>query len=140
MPDQNDDQKQPFDWKRLLISGVLGGLAGGPAGNAGMAQQAGRSIGTMMNYRRRKPIVPGQQPQQTQDPNQQGNFPGGYIDPSYDNPMQMQAPQPFRDGGIVDKPTYAVLGEDGPEMVIPLTDRKDNRVPSYTAARMCYRR
>jgi hypothetical protein len=31
-------------------------------------------------------------------------------------------------GGVVNKPTTALLGEDGPEMVVPLNRRPGNRV------------
>lgn len=35
----------------------------------------------------------------------------------------------FEDGGIVDKPTLATVGERGPEMIVPLQPRKRYRAP-----------
>ncbi len=36
--------------------------------------------------------------------------------------------QQFASGGVVTKPTTAIIGEDGPEMVVPLSGRPDAKV------------
>lgn len=36
--------------------------------------------------------------------------------------------QAFASGGIVTKPTRAILGENGPEVVVPLTPRSSNKI------------
>ena len=43
-------------------------------------------------------------------------------DPSTDDPGNDGA-QPFAQGGVVTQPTRAILGENGPEAVVPLTDQ-----------------
>lgn len=48
---------------------------------------------------------------------------GGDDNDYQDNPDLRMA-----NGGIVDKPTTALLGEDGPEMVVPLNRRPGNKV------------
>jgi hypothetical protein len=60
----------------------------------------------------------------TSDPNQ-GAGPTGTAGPSApvpNNPGNDGA-EPFAKGGVVTQPTRAILGENGPEAVIPLTDQ-----------------
>ncbi len=51
------------------------------------------------------------------------------MDPSQ-NPDAQMGPggQQFAQGGVVSKPTTAIIGEDGPEMVVPLSGRPDAKV------------
>lgn len=65
-------------------------------------------------------------------------------------PMQMQGEpdqsatsaygQQFAEGGIVDHPTTAIIGEDGPEMVVPLSGRPDAKVSPRNLPQMNYGR
>lgn len=48
--------------------------------------------------------------------------------------------QAFAQGGVVDKPTTAIIGEDGPEMVIPLSGRADAKVSPRNIPQMNYGR
>jgi hypothetical protein len=50
-------------------------------------------------------------------------YPGLGDDDDNENPDQRMA-----SGGVVNKPTTALLGEDGPEMVVPLNRRPGNKV------------
>ncbi len=50
-------------------------------------------------------------------------------DPSQ-NPDAQRGPggMQFAQGGVVNRPTTAIIGEDGPEMVVPLSGRPDAKV------------
>ena len=39
--------------------------------------------------------------------------------------------QPMALGGLVSQPTFALLGESGPEMVVPITNKKKRKVSKY---------
>ena len=55
---------------------------------------------------------------------------GAISSPQMDNlppPQMAQGPQFMARGGIVKKPTLAVIGEDGPEAVIPLGKKKKDK-------------
>jgi hypothetical protein len=59
----------------------------------------------------------------------------------YDDPFGVPPQQNrFAQGQIVDKPTTALLGEDGPEAVIPLNGRPDAKVSTANIPQMNYRR
>ncbi len=53
--------------------------------------------------------------------------------------QRQQQGQPMAQGRVVDKPTTALIGEDGPEMVVPLGGRPDAKV-STGNLKMNYRR
>jgi hypothetical protein len=59
-----------------------------------------------------------------------------YQDPFGVPPRQQQMAR----GRIVDKPTTALLGEDGPEAVVPLNGRPDARVSPRILPKMNYGR
>jgi len=42
--------------------------------------------------------------------------------------MRFGAPPAMADGGIVDKPTLAILGEDGPEAVVPMSGNPNAKI------------
>ena len=39
--------------------------------------------------------------------------------------------QPMAMGGLVSQPTFALLGESGPEMVVPISQKKKRKVSKY---------
>lgn len=39
--------------------------------------------------------------------------------------------QPMAMGGLVSQPTFALLGESGPELVVPVTSKKKRKVSKY---------
>ena len=58
----------------------------------------------------------------------------------YDPNSTAAGAQRFASGGVVNRPTTALIGEDGPEMVVPLTNRPDARVSRANLLGMRYRR
>jgi hypothetical protein len=147
----------------------FGNIAGAIAGGMrGYEAAQGRNIpgpsqnGLLMKYRNRRQ----QQAQQQADAQSQGGIPQGSIPPpmpistdvgpapqvgaypsqpaapppnQYSDPFQRRG-QPMAQGRIVDKPTTALLGEDGPEAVIPLNGRPDAKVSVANLPQMNYRR
>lgn len=72
-------------------------------------------------------------------------IPGSPTPPSppspYDPATTGAGSQPMANGGVVTKPTTALIGEDGPEMVVPLTHRPNAKVSmANVAPRMNYGR
>lgn len=66
-------------------------------------------------------------------------YPG--IQPTdLDQQQQGGGAQGFAQGGVVDKPTTAIIGEDGPEMVVPLSGRPDAKVSPRNLPMMNYGR
>ena len=139
---------------KIGASAAQGGLQG--YANSTRPQQQGNGaspqaalLPAIMAYRKRRMMQQkAQQPNGQFDPNApidplQQTDDSNFIDPMPQPPGPPMIGDgmstPFKDGGVVNKPTYALLGEDGPEMVVPLNDCKDNRVPRY-AAQMNYRR
>lgn len=135
-----------------MALGAAGGAAGGWAG--GRPQQMPRpgerrDQGALMQYLRRKanpvngamPTEPGLPPGAMPPPGPVGPMaPAPQQQNPYENPYPRRPPmvdggptppaygQQFAQGGIVDKPTTAIIGEDGPEMVVPLSGRPDAKV------------
>lgn len=66
-------------------------------------------------------------------PMQQNPYPGT-------PPIMDTSGQQFGSGGIVDRPTTAIIGEDGPEMVVPLSGRPDAKVSPRNIPQMNYGR
>ncbi len=58
----------------------------------------------------------------------------------YPPPGLDQQPPAFAQGSVVTKPTTAILGEDGPEMVVPLDGREDAKVSPSNLMKMNYQR
>ncbi len=143
---------------------IAGALAGGMRGYEaaqgrdipGPSQQQQQGGGLLMNYIRNR-----KGNKQLQGGAPQGSIPmplpastnpgpapqvGAYPSPSmpqpneYQEPMIGRPPQPMAQGQIVDRPTTALLGEDGPEAVIPLNGRPDAKVSVANLPKMNYRR
>lgn len=147
--------------------GIANGMTGGRPQQPGKPGQL-RDQGMLMQYLRRKanpvngtmPTDPGLPPGAMPPP---GPLPPMAGPPTmapppqnpYQNPypqrppMQQEDPntptmpgngQQFAEGGVVTKPTTAIIGEDGPEMVIPLSGRPDAKVSPRNAPQMSYGR
>jgi hypothetical protein len=120
-----------------LATGAARGVAGYMgAGQSQPGQQRRPGYGGMlMEYlaKRKKRMnpgvgIPGSQATQTPGYNPVSQEP----DPYY--------PNAFAQGGIVTEPTTALIGENGPEMVVPLGYRPDAKVGPRNALRMNYSR
>lgn len=133
---------------------AMGGFQSGhpqpaPGGGEMMKYMRGRQYGMQPNGTRQAtpglpqgmqipgsptpPMVP--PPSMTPPMTQQGQ----YGNPYPRTPPVMDG-QRFASGGVVDKPTTAIIGEDGPEMVIPLSGRADARVSPRNVPGMSYGR
>lgn len=66
--------------------------------------------------------------------------PNRVQNPFGEPPNNPPSPPAFGQGTVVDRPTTAILGEDGPEAVIPLNGRPDAKVSTANLPRMNYRR
>lgn len=68
--------------------------------------------------------------------------PPGTMDPDAPPPgtADPRQQQGYAHGGIITKPTTALIGEDGPEMVIPLSGRRDAKVSPRNLPHMNYAR
>jgi hypothetical protein len=103
--------------------------------------------------RKPKPLPPGgwKDPRLTRG----GEIFGGGVPPVAQSPDAGQYPDPWQDpygysqspvsglqqGGIVTEPTTALIGENGPEMVVPLGYRPDAKVgPRNALPQMSYAR
>lgn len=138
----------------MSIMNTLGNAGLDVAGGYGRPQtpqQPGqpRDKGLLMQYLRRKmnPVTGGMpggvspgMPQGAQIP--MGPTPPMAAPPSnpYPGRPPVQDQQPYAQGGIIDKPTTAIIGEDGPEMVVPLSGRPDAKVSPRNVPGMSYGR
>lgn len=152
------------------LDAALGAMGGAMRAYGGVKQappQQGvqrRDEGPLMNYLRKRvhPPPTGQMPEGTEPGLPQGGMPPpGPMSPMaappmnpYQNPYPQRPPmvdqppgmgmpaggQQFAQGGIVDKPTTAIIGEDGPEMVVPLSGRPDAKVSPRNIPQMNYGR
>lgn len=143
--------------------GAVGGALGGGRQQQGRPGER-RDQGALMQYLRRKanPVSggmpegagaglppgamppPGPLPPMAGAPPQQNPYQNPYpMRPPMEDPNAPMGPaygQQFAQGGIVSEPTTAIIGEDGPEMVIPLSGRPDAKVSPRNAPRMSYGR
>ena len=108
-----------MNWENTL--GKVGGAVAGGVGGYMSGQPQQRKPGPLMQYltRPRKPNI------QTGMPNT-GTYRSPINYPEINAEYQPQ--EQMAQGGLVTKPTTALIGENGPEMVVPLTHRPDAKV------------
>lgn len=131
------------NWGAMAAGAALGGVSGyagqtqmpgpmmrpRPKFDPTMARNAGARIGVQQ-----------QQQQMPQPPDAGGMQTNPYELPDYMN-GPLPPPSGMAGGGIVTQPTTALIGEQGPEMVIPLSGRQPGaRVGPSNAMGMNYRR
>jgi hypothetical protein len=125
------DQSVPW-WKQLgqVASGVNSGMGGQQQQSnpyAGLGQAAGNfgtALKDKMAQRRASHVM-------DTDPGLQS----GIDDALRTTPQTQAGPEPQ----VVDRPTLAMIGQDQPEAVVPLTNRPDAKVrPSMAMGRNYY--
>jgi hypothetical protein len=124
------------------MAAFLAGLGSGAlqyAKQRAMSSPVGRAIsGGVSRYRGQNPETVAAGAQQAQDSLEQSGALGGMPPPNADQTAMSMDPttgsgelaglSPLAHGRIVTQPTKALLGERGPEAVVPLNPNPQNRV------------